>query len=56
MYSPEVREQAVRMVFEHGGEHTSKWAAIQSIAAKIELSRETLRNGCARPSVIKAGK
>ena len=37
-YSPEVRERAVRMVFDHQGEHGSQWAAIQSIAAKIGCS------------------
>jgi len=42
-YSPEVRERAVRMVFEHAGEHTSQWAAIGSIAAKIGCTAETLR-------------
>jgi transposase-like protein len=34
-YSPEVQERAVRLVFEHEGEHESQWAAIGSIAAKI---------------------
>ncbi|RVU21605.1 IS3 family transposase [Methylobacterium oryzihabitans] len=43
-FSPEVRERAVRMVREHEGEHGSQWAAIQSIAAKIGCSGETLRN------------
>ena len=42
-YSPEVRERAVRMVFEHEGEHASQWAAISSIAAKIGCTPETLR-------------
>ena len=42
-YSPEVRERAVRMVFEHRGEHESQWAAIESIAAKIGCTAETLR-------------
>jgi transposase-like protein len=32
------------MVFEHESEHTSQWAAIQSIAEKIGCSGETLRN------------
>ncbi len=42
-YSPEVRQRAVRMVFEHRGEHESQWAAIESIAAKIGCTAETLR-------------
>jgi len=42
-YTPEVRERAVRMVFEHEGEHASQWAAISSIAAKIGCTPETLR-------------
>jgi transposase len=42
-YSPEVRERAVRMVFEHEGDHASQWAAIGSIAAKIGCNAETLR-------------
>ena len=43
-FSPEVRDRAVRMVLDHGGEHASQSAAIKSIAAKIGCSGETLRN------------
>ena len=43
MYSPEVRERAVRMVSEHRGEHRWEWAAICSIAEKFGCSSETLR-------------
>ena len=43
-YPQELRERAVRMVFEHQGEHPSQWAAICSIAAKFGISHETLRN------------
>ena len=42
-YSPEVRERAVRMVFEHQAEHESQWAAIVSIASRIGCTAETLR-------------
>jgi transposase-like protein len=42
-FSPEVRQRAVRMVLEHGGDHASQRAAIGSIAAKIGCTAETLR-------------
>ena len=42
-FSQEVRERAVRMVFEHGSEHGSEWEAMCSIAEKIGCSAETLR-------------
>lgn len=42
-YSPEVRERAVRLVFDHQREHESQWAAIGSIAGKIGCTPETLR-------------
>src|SRR5215207_875002 len=42
-FSPEVRQRAVRMVLEHGGDHASQWSAIGSIAAKIGCTAETLR-------------
>ena len=42
-FSPEVRQRAVRMVLDHGGDHASQWSAIGSIAAKIGCTAETLR-------------
>ena len=42
-YPAELRERAVRMVFEHQGEHESQWAAICSVATKIGCSSEALR-------------
>ena len=42
-YSPEVRERAVRMVFDHEHDHSSQWATIVSVAQKIGCTPETLR-------------
>jgi transposase-like protein len=47
-YSSEMRERAVRMVFEQAREHASQWAAIVSIAAKIGCTAQTLRNWVVR--------
>ena len=41
-YAPEVRERAVRMVLDQQAEHSSQWAAIGSIAAKIGCTPQTL--------------
>ncbi len=43
-YSPEVRERAVRMVFEHEKDYESRWATLASIAPKIGCTPETLRS------------
>jgi transposase len=43
-YPREVRERAVRMVFEHRHEYSSQWAAICSIAEKFGMTSETLRS------------
>jgi transposase len=50
-YSQEVRERAVRMVFEHEGHHASRWATISSIASKIGCSPEALRKWVQRAEI-----
>jgi transposase len=42
-YPAEVQERAVRLVFEQQPAHSSQWAAIESIAAKMGCKPETLR-------------
>jgi transposase len=42
-YPAEVRERAVRLVFEQQPSHESQWAPIESIAAKMGCTAETLR-------------
>ncbi len=42
-FSPEVQERAIRMVMEAQGQNDSQWAAMESIAAKIGCTAETLR-------------
>src|SRR5690348_16095576 len=42
-YPAEMRERAVRLVFEQQDKHESQWAAIVSIAEKMACTAETLR-------------
>jgi len=50
-YSLEVRERAVRMVFDHQSEYASQWQAVVSIATKIGCTPETLRKWVRRAEV-----
>ncbi len=50
-YSPEVRDRAVRLVFEQQKEHGSQWSAIGSIAGKIGCTPETLRKWVRRAEI-----
>ena len=42
-FPPEVRERAVRLVFEHQGKYKHQWHAIKEVASTIGCHRETLR-------------
>ena len=50
-YSPEVRERAVRLLFEHEKDYRSRWAATMSIASKIGCTPETLRGWVKRVKI-----
>jgi transposase len=54
-FSQEVRERAVRMLFEHRGEYASEWEAMGSIASKIGCTAETLRKW-ARQAEVDSGR
>jgi transposase-like protein len=43
-YPTELRERAVRMVFDHQNEYSSQWAAIESISEQLGVHSETLRS------------
>src|SRR6476469_7888363 len=54
-FSPEVRSRAVRLVLDHEHEHSSRWAAIMSGAAKIGCTAQTL-NEWIKKGEIDSGK
>ena len=53
-YSKEVRERAVRLVLTSEHDHSSRWAATQSVAAKIGCTPETLRT-CVKKMEVNSG-
>jgi len=50
-YPQEMRERAVRLVFEHQDEYDSQWAAITSVATKLGMTPETLRKWVKRAEI-----
>jgi len=42
-YPAEFRERAVRMVLDHQDQYPTQWKAIESIAKKLQVNHETLR-------------
>jgi transposase len=55
-YPPELRERAVRLVGEVRPEHSSDWAAIESVASKLGIgSAQTLLNWV-RKAQVDAGE
>jgi transposase len=55
-YPEELRERAVRMVFEHRKEYPSEWAAIRSLAEKFGTTPETLRLWVRRAEVNRGNR
>jgi transposase len=55
-YPQEFRERAVRMVFEHQDEYPTQWRAIESIAKKLQVNHETLRQWVRRAETDAGGR
>jgi len=57
-FSPEVRARAVRLVLDHEQDHSSRWSAVSSVAAKIGCTAQTLNEWVKKAEVdggVRAG-
>lgn len=50
-FPPEVREWAVRLVFDQANEYSSQWACIAALAPKFGCTAQTLRSWVKRAEV-----
>jgi len=50
-YSPELRERAVKLFFDHKSEYQTEWKAMQSISQRLGMSAESLRTWIRRTEI-----
>jgi len=55
-YPKEIKERAVRLVSEHQNEYDSQWKAIVSVASKLGMTPETLRQWVKQAEIDKGLK